>query len=57
MDEALKKIPDCAAIAAQAASPIDDVRASAAYRRTIIDVFVQQCAQKVLGTLKNGGGN
>lgn len=57
VDEALKKIPDCAAIAAQAASPIDDVRATAAYRRTIIDVFVQQCAQKVLSTLKNGGGN
>ena len=41
----------------QAASPIDDVRASAPYRRTIVDVFLHQCAQKVLSTLKNGGGN
>jgi carbon-monoxide dehydrogenase medium subunit len=55
--EALTKISDCARIAAQAASPIDDVRATASYRRTIVDVFIHQCAQKVLSTLKNGGGN
>jgi CO/xanthine dehydrogenase FAD-binding subunit len=57
VDEAMTKISDCARIAAQAASPIDDVRASALYRRTIVDVFLHQCAQKVLSTLKNGGGN
>ena len=57
LDEALTKVSDCAKIAVKAASPIDDVRASASYRRTIVDVFVHQCAQKVLGTLKNGGGN
>jgi CO/xanthine dehydrogenase FAD-binding subunit len=57
LDEALTKVSDCAKIAAKAASPIDDVRATASYRRTIVDVFVHQCAQKVLGTLKNGGGN
>lgn len=57
VDEALTKISDCARIAAQAASPIDDVRATALYRRTIVDVFIHQCAQKVLSTLKNGGGN
>ena len=57
VDEALTKISDCARIAAQAASPIDDVRASASYRRTIVDVFLHQCAQKVLSTLKNGRGN
>jgi carbon-monoxide dehydrogenase medium subunit len=55
--EAMTKISDCARIAAQTASPIDDVRASASYRRTIVDVFLQQCAQKALGALKNGGGN
>jgi carbon-monoxide dehydrogenase medium subunit len=55
--EAKTKISDCAEIAVQAASPIDDVRASAAYRRTIVAVFLQQCAQKVLGTLKKDGGN
>ena len=57
VDEALTKISDCARIVAQAARPIDDVRASASYRRTIVAVFLHQCAQKVLGTLKNGRGN
>jgi len=57
LDEALTKVSGCAKIAVKAASPIDDVRASASYRRTIVDVFVHQCAQKVLGSLKNGGGN
>jgi carbon-monoxide dehydrogenase medium subunit len=57
VDEALTKISDCARIAVQAASPIDDVRATASYRRTIVNVFLHQCAQKVLMTLKNGGGN
>lgn len=57
LDEALTRISACAKIAAQAADPIDDVRASASYRRTIVDVFLHQCAQKVLHTLKNGGGN
>jgi len=57
LDEAITKVSDCAKIAVKAASPIDDVRATASYRRTIVDVFLHQCAQKVLGTLKNGGGN
>jgi len=57
LDKAITKVSDCAKIAVKAASPIDDVRATASYRRTIVDVFLNQCAQKVLGTLKNGGGN
>ena len=57
LDEALTKVSDCAKIAEKAASPIDDVRATASYRRTIINVFIHRCAQKVLSTLKNGGGN
>ncbi len=57
LDEAITKVSHCAQIAVKAASPIDDVRATASYRRTIIDVFLHQCAQKVLSTLKNGGGN
>jgi carbon-monoxide dehydrogenase medium subunit len=56
LDEAMTKITDCARIATQAASPIDDVRATASYRRTIVNVFLHQCAEKVLTTLKNGGG-
>ena len=57
LDEAITKISDCAKIAVEAASPIDDVRATASYRRTIINVFIHRCAQNVLNTLKNGGGN
>jgi len=57
LDEAITSVSDCAKVALKAASPIDDVRASASYRRTIVDVFLHQCAQKVLSTLKNGGGN
>jgi carbon-monoxide dehydrogenase medium subunit len=57
VDEAITKVSDCAKMVVKSASPIDDVRATASYRRTIVDVFVHQCAQKVLSTLKNGGGN
>ena len=57
LNEAITKVSDCAKMAVKTASPIDDVRASASYRRTIVDVFVHQCAQKVLRTLNNGGGN
>jgi carbon-monoxide dehydrogenase medium subunit len=57
LTEARAKIPDCASLAADAARPIDDVRATASYRRTIIRVFLQQCAEKVIDTLKKGGGN
>ncbi len=57
LDEAVTKISDCAEIAAKAASPIDDVRATASYRRTIINVFIQRCAQNVLNTLKKSGGD
>jgi carbon-monoxide dehydrogenase medium subunit len=53
IDDAFKKIPMCAQKAAKAAKPIDDVRATADYKRTIVNVFVQRCAQHVLTTLKN----
>jgi carbon-monoxide dehydrogenase medium subunit len=56
LDEAVTKISKCARMAVQAARPIDDVRATASYRRTIVSVFLHQGAQKVLQTLKNGGG-
>jgi carbon-monoxide dehydrogenase medium subunit len=57
LDEARAKISDCAKIAVNAASPIDDVRATASYRRAIIDAFLRQCADKVLDTLRDRGGN
>jgi len=56
LDEAMAKISDCAKIVAKAANPIDDVRATASYRRTIVSAFFHQCAEKVLNTLKNKGG-
>ncbi len=57
LDEAITRVSDCVKVAIKAASPIDDVRATASYRRTIVEVFLHQCAKKVLSTLKNGGGN
>jgi len=56
IDDAFKKISMCAQKAARASKPIDDVRATADYKRTIVNVFVQRCAQHVLTTLKNQRG-
>ncbi|MEW5721484.1 MAG: xanthine dehydrogenase family protein subunit M [Thermodesulfobacteriota bacterium] len=55
-DQAVKKIPEAARAAVAAARPIDDVRASAAYRRSIIEVFVQRAAEVVLNHLFKGKG-
>jgi CO/xanthine dehydrogenase FAD-binding subunit len=57
LDKALTKISECAQLAVKTANPIDDVRATASYRRAIVAAFVNQCAKKVLGTLINGGGS
>ena len=57
LDEAKNKISECAKITVKAASPIDDVRATASYRRAIIDAFLRQSADNVLNTLRNSGGN
>jgi carbon-monoxide dehydrogenase medium subunit len=57
LNEAMTKIPECARIASKAASPIDDIRASAEYRRLIIETYVQMGAEKIINTLKNGGGS
>jgi CO/xanthine dehydrogenase FAD-binding subunit len=56
IDDAFQKISMCADEAANAAKPIDDVRATADYKRTIVNVFTQRCAQQVLTTLKNHRG-
>jgi carbon-monoxide dehydrogenase medium subunit len=57
LNEAMTKIPECARIASNAASPIDDIRASAEYRRLIIETYVRMGAEKIINTLKNGGGS
>jgi CO/xanthine dehydrogenase FAD-binding subunit len=44
-------------MATNAASPIDDIRASAEYRRLIIETYVQMGVEKIINTLKNGGGS
>ena len=57
LDEAKTKISECAKITVKAASPIDDVRATASYRRAIINAFLRQSADNALDTLRNSGGN
>lgn len=52
-EDALKKIDDCVAAAVAATRPIDDIRASAAYRRSVVASYVRQSAEKVLRTLLN----
>lgn len=56
IDNALEKVPACAKKAVLAAKPIDDVRASADYKRTIVDVFVQRAARHVITALKTNRG-
>jgi carbon-monoxide dehydrogenase medium subunit len=53
-DEAIKEIPEAARAAVRATSPIADIRASADYRRTIVEIYVRRAAEKILGTLFNG---
>lgn len=52
IDDAHEKIALCADAAVSAAKPISDIRATADYKRTIVNIFVQQCAQHVLTRLK-----
>ncbi len=56
IDGAIERIKDCGRICAETARPIDDLRASADYKRTIVDVFAQRCARHVLTTLKKCRG-
>jgi CO/xanthine dehydrogenase FAD-binding subunit len=57
INEAFEKIKQCAEISAETAKPIDDLRASADYKRTIVNVFVQRCANHVLTMLKDNKGD
>ncbi|MBL7225557.1 MAG: xanthine dehydrogenase family protein subunit M [Desulfobacteraceae bacterium] len=53
---ALKGLPEAARAAVAATRPISDVRASADYRRAMIEVYVRQAGEKVLNALMNGRG-
>lgn len=50
--EAFEKIPECARVTAGTATPIDDIRGSAEYKRTIVDIFTQRSVKKVLTQLQ-----
>jgi aerobic carbon-monoxide dehydrogenase medium subunit len=55
-DELLKALPDAARAAVQATRPISDIRASADYRRAMVDVYVQRAGEAVIHSLFNGEG-
>jgi CO/xanthine dehydrogenase FAD-binding subunit len=55
-EEAFKRIPEAARAAVDATAPISDVRASADYRRAMVEVYVQRAAKKALNQLYDGVG-
>ena len=56
-DQAMKAIPEAARAAVAATRPIDDIRATASYRREIVAVYLQRAAEEVFTSLFNGKGN
>ncbi len=56
-NEVLKALPDAARAAVAATRPISDIRASAAYRRAMVDVYVQRAGERVVNALLKTGGN
>ncbi len=55
-EKALQALPDAGRTAVKAARPISDIRASAEYRRAIIDVYVRRAGEKVIRSLMSGKG-
>jgi len=54
--EALKALPDAARAAVEETSPITDIRASAEYRKAVVDAYVRRAGEKVLNALFQEGG-
>jgi carbon-monoxide dehydrogenase medium subunit len=54
-EEASRKIHDAAKLAAHACSPITDIRATAEYRRTMVELFVRRAGESTLNTLFKRG--
>ena len=55
LDQAEKAIGQAARAAVAASSPIDDVRASASYRKTVTEVYVRRGLSEVLTRLRGEG--
>ena len=54
--DALKALPDAARAAVKETSPITDIRATAEYRKAIVEVFVRRAGEKALKALFEQGG-
>lgn len=55
--EVLKALPDAAQAAVGVTRPINDIRASADYRRAMVDVYVRRAGERVAKALLKTGGN
>ncbi len=49
--EGIETIPKAAGLAVEATRPISDIRASADYRRTVVETFVRRAGERTLNTL------
>jgi len=56
-NEVLKALPDAARAAVAVTSPISDIRASAEYRRAMVEVYVRRAGERVVKSVLETGGN
>ena len=56
-DQAMKAIPEAARAAVEATRPIDDIRATASYRKEIVAVYMQRAAEEAFKSLFSGKGD